>query len=298
VAALNSDPEMSALLAIRALDVRHTPRAEDALRQAVTRLQLLKTFRAGSPADAVAVSPNGSRIVGGTQAGTVPVWGVATGRRLATFREPATGGLGSSNFSLVGNSITSVSYSPDGTKILTSSDDTNARIWDPATGRLLRVLLAKNVLNSAAFSPDGTEVVTACDNGTAVLWDAASGRPVMTLRPPGGARVMSAAFSRDGTEVVTASSDGTAVIWSTITGAELTVVKEPGGAALNDAAFSPDRTEVVTASLDGTARIWSTATGAQLVLLGTPSGSDMNSANFSPDGREMVTAGSVRGRSA
>lgn len=293
-AALNSDPEMSALLAIRALDVRYTRRAEDGLRQAVTRLQLLKTFGAGSPARTVAISPNGSRIVAGTQAGTVPAWDTATGGRLATIREPATGGLGSSNFSIAGNSITSVSYSPDGTKILTSSDDTNARIWDAATGRPLRILVARNTLNAAAFSPDGTEVVTACEDGTAVIWNAASGSPVLTLGTAGSAPVMSAAFSRDGTEVVTASSDGTATIWSRITGAELAVLSEPGGVALNDAAFSPDGTEVVTASLDGTARIWSTTTSAQLMLLGTPSGSDLNSASFSPDGREIVTAGSGR----
>ena len=293
-AALNSDPEMSALLAIRALDVRYTLRAEDALRQAVTGLQLLKTFRAGSPAGPVAVSPDGSRIVAGTLAGTVPVWDAATGGRLATLREPAAGGLGSSNFSIAGNSITSVSYSPDGTKILTSSDDTNARIWDAATGRPLRILVARDTLNGAGFSPDGTEVVTACEDGTAVIWNAASGSPVMTLGTPGGAPVMSAVFNRDGTEVVTASSGGTATIWSTITGAQLAVLSEPGGAALNDAAFSPDGTEVATASLDGTARIWSTTTGAQLMLLGTPSGSDLRSASFSPDGREIVTAGSGR----
>ena len=293
-AGLNSDPEMSALLAIRGLDVHYTASAEDALRQAVTKLQLLRTFGAGSAAAAVAISPNGSRIVAGTEAGTAPLWDAVTGKPVARIQEPPAGGLGSSNFSIIGNSITSVSFSPDGTKILTSSDDTNARIWDASTGRLLRILVAINTLNDAAFGTDGTKVVTASEDGTAVVWDAASGSPILTLREPGRAPALSAAFSPDGTEVVTASSDGTARIWSTITGAQLIVVSEPGGAAINDAAFSADGTEVVTASSDGTARIWSTATGGQLMLLGTPSGSDLTSASFSPDGGEVVTAGSGR----
>jgi WD40 repeat protein len=293
-ATLNSDPEMSALLAIRGLNVHYTLRAEDALRQAVTRLQLLRTFRAGSPTAAVAISADGSEVVAGTETGAVPRWAAAAGRPLPLIQEPRAGGLGSSNFSIIGNSITSVSFSPDGTKILTSSDDTNARIWNAATGKPLKVLVASNTLNDAAFSPSGAEVVTASEDGKAVIWDAASGSPVLTLREPGGAPMLSAAFSPDGAEVVTASSDGTARIWSTISDAQLAVLNEPGGAAINDAAFSPDDAEMVTASLDGTARIWSTATGTQLMLLGAPSGSDLKSAAFSPDGAEIVTAGSGR----
>ena len=294
VAALNSDPEMSALLSIRALDVRYTPGAEDALRQAVTRLQLLKTFQIGSPARTVAVSFDGNSIAAGTETGTAPLWDTATGRRLATIREPSAGGLGSSNFSIAGNSITSVSYSADGTRLLTASDDTNARIWDVATGRAQQVLVASNTLNDAAFSPSGTEVVTASDDGTIVIWNAATGSKVMTLREPGGSAVMSAVFGPSGTEVLTASDDGTARIWSTATGDQLAVLREPAGAQLNDAAFSPDGTEVVTASADGTARIWSARTAAQLMQVGTPSGSDLTSASFSPDGSMIVTAGSGR----
>lgn len=294
VAALDSDPEMSALLSIRALDVRYTPGAEDALRAAVTKLQLLKTFLVGSPAKTVATNRNGSQIAVGTEAGTVPIWSDSNGRRLAMLREPLAGGLGSSNFSIEGNSITSVSYSADGTKILTASDDTNARIWDVSTGRTLRVFVASNTLNDATFSPDGAEVVTASEDGNIVIWDVATGGTVKTLHEPRGSAVMSAVFSPNGMEVLAASSDGTARIWSTVTYDQLAVLREPAGAGLNDAAFSRDGAEVVTASEDGTARIWNARTGAELMQLGIPSGSDLTSASFSPDGSMIVTAGSGR----
>ena len=60
-----------------------------------------------------------------------------------------------------------------------------------------------------------------------MIWATASGSPLMTLREPGGAPVLSADFSPDGTEVLTASSDGTARIWSTATGNQLAVLSEP-----------------------------------------------------------------------
>ena len=53
--------------------------------------------------------------------------------------------------------VISAAYSPDGTQIVTASDDETARIWDAATGQEVRHLSGHtDAVSSAAYSPDGT----------------------------------------------------------------------------------------------------------------------------------------------
>ena len=53
-------------------------------------------------------------------------------------------------------------FSPDGSRIVTASEDKTARIWDIATSREIAVLLGHSYhVQSAAFSADGSRIVTA-----------------------------------------------------------------------------------------------------------------------------------------
>jgi WD40 repeat protein len=187
-----------------------------------------------------------------------------------------------------GDVVRSAAYSPDGTRIVTASDDKTAWIWDAGTGVQLAVLAAHNDrINSAAYSPDGTRIVTASRDKTARIWDARTGVQLTVLFGHGDV-VESAAYSPDGTRIVTASDDKTARIWDARTGTQLVVLSGHAG-AVHSAAYSPDGTRIVTASLDKTARIWDTRTGTRLVVL---SGHDdrVYSAAYSPDGTRIVTA--------
>ena len=58
--------------------------------------------------------------------------------------------------------VWSAAFSPDGTRVVTASDDNTARLWDAASGKALATLEGHaDRVWSAAFSPDGTRVVTA-----------------------------------------------------------------------------------------------------------------------------------------
>lgn len=64
--------------------------------------------------------------------------------------------------SLVGHThfINTLEYSDDGSLILTTSEDSTARLWNAETGRQIRVMTDIGGMYRAHFSPDGKTVVT------------------------------------------------------------------------------------------------------------------------------------------
>ena len=70
-------------------------------------------------------------------------------------------------------------FSPDGTRVVTASEDRTARLWDAATGKPLgEPMKHADAVGYAAFSPDGTRIATASQDETARLWFTASGKPL------------------------------------------------------------------------------------------------------------------------
>jgi WD40 repeat protein len=176
--------------------------------------------------------------------------------------------------------VNSASFSPDGKRIVTASNDKTAKVWD-VSGRILVELKHQNVVNSASFSPDGKRIVTASNDKTAKVWDV-SGRILVELKHQNV--VNSASFSPDGKRIVTASNDKTAKVWD-VSGRILVELKHQN--VVNSASFSPDGKRIVTASNDKTAKVWDIS-GKLLVELKRHQG-EVNSASFSPDGKMIVT---------
>ncbi|MCI0575684.1 MAG: WD40 repeat domain-containing protein [Chloroflexi bacterium] len=181
--------------------------------------------------------------------------------------------------------VTAAHFSPDGSRIVTTSADNTARLWD-ADGHPLAVLEGHSALvTMAAFSPDGARLATASEDGTARLWDA-DGYPLAALEGH-SAGVVTVAFSPDGAYLVTASVDGTAWLWDA-DGNSLAVL-EGHTAGLTQALFSPDGALIATTSLDGTAWLWD-VNGNPLAILEGHAGGVMSAA-YHPAGISLATAG-------
>jgi len=192
-------------------------------------------------------------------------------------------------------SVRGVAFSPDGTRIATSSDDKTARIWDGATGKLLLTLCCHtDIVYFVAFSPDGKRVATGSRDKTAKVWDATTGKELFSLVGH-TYTVDGVTFNPDGTRIATASGefgtnspDRTAKIWDAATGKELLALTGHT-AGINAVAFSPDGKQIATASDDRTTKIWDAATGKELVtMIGHVS--FVEAVMFSPDGKRIVTA--------
>ena len=78
--------------------------------------------------------------------------------------------------------VWSAAFSPDGSRIVTASEDKTARVWDANTGAVLATLSGHSgPVLSAAFSPDGSRVVTASMDHSVRVWNADTGAMVATL---------------------------------------------------------------------------------------------------------------------
>src|SRR5687768_17929030 len=83
------------------------------------------------------------------------------------------------------NVITSNAFSSDGKLALTTSYDSTARLWDAATGVLLRTFSGFGAsIYCGAFSSDGRQVLTGGHDRALRLWDTTSGKLIRTVINP------------------------------------------------------------------------------------------------------------------
>ncbi len=233
-------------------------------------------------------SPDGSRILTASEDWTDDERSVARKTGEARLWDAVTGQMMGAPMRH-DDPVKRASFSPDGTRIVTASQDGTARIWDAMTGRPLGAPMRHELaVTTASFSPDGTRIVTASIDYTARVWNASTGKPLGEPIRHTRYEVSSASFSPDGQRIVTASGDHFARIWDAATGKPLAAPMHHDH-MLNGAVFSPDGTRIVTACWDDTARLWDAATGKPL---GNPMKHEnrVTSAAFSPDGRRIITA--------
>ena len=151
----------------------------------------------------VSWSPDGAKIAGADWiAATVNIWDVESGNLQKVLE-------GHQSF------ILSVAWSPDGSQLASAALDSNinsqVKIWDAATGLVVRTLRSPAGFFSVAWSPDGSNLATG--SGSVVqIWDAVTGKLKKSLLGHKD-RVTSVSWSADGRNLATASFDGTVRVW-------------------------------------------------------------------------------------
>jgi len=282
------DPELSVLLATRAVQTADTPQAADALRQSLAQSALRATLHAtGGQVVSARFSPDGRRVLttsyrsttnASNADNTTEIWDARTGRGVAVLR-----GVG-----------TSATFSPDGRLVATGDASGGVRLWDARTGWPAGTLKGHTAfIRDVQFSPDGRLVVTASSDATARVWDARTGRTVAVLRGH-QTQVDNAQFSPDGRLIATTSDDGAMRLWDAPSGRPRAVLRVPASSLLNLAAFSPDSRYVATVN-DNKARVWDARTGRAVAALSSPRsdplGSLVDCITFMHSGHTVVTGG-------
>jgi len=232
----------------------------------------------------VAFSPDGKRIVSGSEDRTLRLWDADKGVALG---EPLRGHTGT---------VSSVAFSPDGRRIVSKSEDNTLRLWDAEKGVVLGEPLRGHTSSvfSVAFSPDGKRIVSGSLHGALWLWDAEKGVALgEPLRAHTGA-VSSVAFSPDGRRIVSGSGDSTLQLWDAERGVALGEPLRGHTGHVFSVAFSPDGKRIVSGSWDNTLRLWD---ADKHVVLGEPlrgHTSAVRSVAFSPDGKRIASGSEDR----
>ncbi|MCP4345291.1 MAG: PQQ-binding-like beta-propeller repeat protein, partial [Desulfobacterales bacterium] len=182
-------------------------------------------------------------------------------------------------------SVSSVSFSPDGTRIASGSDDNTVRLWDVETGKELSVFKGhSSLVSSVSFSPDGTFITSGSADNTVRLWDVETGKELSAFEGHSSS-VSSVSFSPDGRRIASGSHDKTVRLWDVETGKELSVFK---GHSVNSVSFSPDGRRIASGSPDKTVCLRDVETGKELRVFKGHS-SYVYSVLFSQDGRFIVS---------
>jgi hypothetical protein len=200
----------------------------------------------------VGFSPDGTRVISSSSAGTITLWDVERRERVRSFERQR-------------RDVFAATFSPDGATILTGGFDGRVVLWDVESGHELAVLRHASsdddeTVNDVAFVSRG-RIATAGHDQRVKVWDLARpNAPALVLE--GHERgVGSIAVSHDGRSLASGSADSTVRVWDLATGEKVMVGRGHGTSSVEGVGWLPDG-RVVSAGYDGKLAVWDVAAAA------------------------------------
>jgi WD40 repeat protein len=198
-----------------------------------------------------------------------------------------------------GGDIEAIAYSPNN-RLLASAGSRKLKLWEAATGRLLRQWPAFGLdgARSIAFSPDSRLLAAGGSERMICVWDVATGKQVHLLRGHGFGHLGSmpathVAFTPDGASLISGGYEAVLQVWDVASGKELLSLRPEGGprkpgeteAAVAALSVSPDGNTVATAL--GT-EIWLRDLTGERPPQKISADTFVHDVKYSPDGKTLA----------
>jgi hypothetical protein len=186
-----------------------------------------------------------------------------------------------------------VTFSPDDTKIASTSDDHTIRVWDLKTGTCSHIFSTPSKQPHRVIFRNNTELMCAFITGQVYLWDLTKqeNTPIKIFPESNGELII----SHDRASFVTDTTQNTIKIVNINTQKIVKKLEGHTGLVLC-LSFNSDESLLVSSSHNGTIRIWDPKAETCLRILDAHT-DRITAVQFSPDGNRLISAskdGTVR----
>eukprot|EP00906_Rhabdomonas_costata_P036969 RCo051909 len=198
---------------------------------------------------ALAMSPDGTRVVSGSDDDTFKVWNLHSRKEEHTIK-------GHTGW------VNSVAMTLDGTLLVSGSRDKTIKVWDCNSWKEVRCLSGHTgPVNAIAITPDGTRVVSGSGDETVKVWSLPSGEQEFDLTGHTDS-VRAVLTSPDGMRLVSGGDDCTIKVWILHTGKEERSLRGHDR-SVRAFAVTSDGTCLASGSDDRTIKLWNLETGRE-----------------------------------
>ena len=188
--------------------------------------------------------------------------------------------------------IFGLEFSRDGRTLVSANFNGTVKLWDVASGRLLRTLDGhSHVVYKGVFSPDEKLLASCSLDGKIKIWEVHTGRELRTLSGHTDP-VKAVAFSPDGNLLASVSNDGTLRLWDVSSGSERRSFVHTKSQEVDNSVYSLvfiSHGKIIAAGNgDGTVSYWEVSSGQEVKVLRGHSGL-VFSLTLSADGRSLTS---------
>ncbi len=193
--------------------------------------------------------------------------------------------------------VNALSWSPDGKRIASASNDTFVQVFDASTGKRLLIYRGHTKeVAAVSWSPDGKRIASGGQDATVQIWDAGTGKQGFVYKGHKD-RVDALSWSSDSTQIASGSEDKTVQIWSADNG-QMSFNFQGHTAGVLCVSWQPGDSSVASGSWDGTLRNWAIVphgdhfnAGEQIFSYGGHGKNEVSAVAWSPDGNFIASAG-------